>query len=248
MSDQLDDLFDDDEEQQEQQQQPEAEPEAPAGSPEGEPEGDAPEDLLDPQPAADADEQELFGGGSDEEEQPAPAAARGPVPRGPAVEVAAPLISRPPKDQSYLLKLTNIVGVEPRPFHPDTYTTEKDIYYDASGHRRVRLRDSNVIRWRYAAAPDGSLLRDEAGALVKESNARVIRWSDGSETLQLGGEMLALSKQNIQGDNAYLYAVHYDIIQVGGWGVGRVWGCGWSGRVSGWVGVGASVQWVGRSG
>jgi hypothetical protein len=81
----------------------------------------------------------------------------------------------------------------------------------------VRLRDSNVIRWRYATAPDGSYLRNEAGQLVKESNARVIRWSDGSETLQLGGEMLALSKQNIQGDNAYLYAVHYDIIQVGAW-------------------------------
>jgi RNA polymerase-associated protein LEO1 len=148
MSESLDDLFDDveDQPQQQEQQQAEAESEgdepAPAGSPEGE-QGDEPapaEDLLDPEPAADPDEQALFGSGSEDEAPPAPV-SQPHVARGPAVEVAAPLISRPPKDQSYLLKLTNIVGVEPRPFHPDTYTTDnKNIYYDASGHRRVRLR------------------------------------------------------------------------------------------------------------
>jgi RNA polymerase-associated protein LEO1 len=89
----------------------------------------------------------------------------------------------PPQDSLRLVKLPNILGVEPRPFDPDTFGAGAQVEIDARGFKRVRLRDQNCIRWRWAA--------DEAtGGQVQESNARFVRWSDGSLQLLLGDEVL----------------------------------------------------------
>lgn len=55
------------------------------------------------------------------------------------------------------------------------------------------LRTSNTIRWRYTD------LVDEDGARVPESNARIVRWSDGTMSLQVGSELFDITQQTEKG-------------------------------------------------
>lgn len=52
---------------------------------------------------------------------------------------------------------------------------------------RVKLKVENTIRWREVFDKDGNV--------VKESNTRVIKWSDGSMSLHLGSEIFDVYKQ-----------------------------------------------------
>ena len=61
----------------------------------------------------------------------------------------------------------------------------------------VLFQVENTIRWRYA--------QDEAGNEVRESNARVVRWTDGSMSLYLGSEIFDISKQSLQGEFSHLF-------------------------------------------
>lgn len=87
-----------------------------------------------------------------------------------------------------LVRLTNIAGVESRAFDPATFEPAED-HHEAN---------RNVIRWRRVERPDGT---------VKiESNARFVRWSDGTTQLLVGDEVLGVSEQSTEGDNAFVYA------------------------------------------
>lgn len=67
--------------------------------------------------------------------------------RGPPMTVATEPYDVPPQDQLRLVKLPNILGVEPRPFDPDSFDAGAEVEIDARGLKRVRLRDLNCIRW-----------------------------------------------------------------------------------------------------
>jgi len=41
------------------------------------------------------------------------------------------------------------------------------------------IQVENTVRWRYARDEHGNMTYDELGNQLKESNARVVRWSDG---------------------------------------------------------------------
>lgn len=62
---------------------------------------------------------------------------------------------------------------------------------------RIKLKVSNTIRWRQDFAADGSVQR--------ESNARMVRWDDGSMSLHLGNEIFDVYKQPLQGDFNHLF-------------------------------------------
>lgn len=55
---------------------------------------------------------------------------------------------------------------------------------------RLKLKVENTIRWREVFDKDGNI--------VKESNARFIKWSDGSLSLHLGSEIFDVYKQPLQ--------------------------------------------------
>ena len=46
---------------------------------------------------------------------------------------------------------------------------------------------------------------DDFGVMVKESNARMVKWSDGSMSLHLGNEIFDVYKQPLQGDHNHLF-------------------------------------------
>eukprot|EP00197_Chlamydomonas_leiostraca_P004537 CAMPEP_0202862208 /NCGR_PEP_ID=MMETSP1391-20130828/3333_1 /ASSEMBLY_ACC=CAM_ASM_000867 /TAXON_ID=1034604 /ORGANISM="Chlamydomonas leiostraca, Strain SAG 11-49" /LENGTH=447 /DNA_ID=CAMNT_0049541713 /DNA_START=90 /DNA_END=1433 /DNA_ORIENTATION=- len=170
------------------------------------------DDLEDEEPAA-RKTTGLFGS-DDEDDDDGGKAARPPdspgsdsdreerreqVPTGPPMEIEAPLLPLPPHDSLCLLRATNIVGIQPRAFDPATYEVEEETFIDEDGRERVRLANNAVIRWRMRRLPDG---RE-----VRESNARFVRWEDGSLQLLLGDEVLDVAEQDISHNNQYLFAL-----------------------------------------
>lgn len=62
---------------------------------------------------------------------------------------------------------------------------------------RIKLKVSNTIRWRDYL--------DDHGNQIRESNARMVKWSDGSMSLHLGNEIFDVYKQPLQGDHNHLF-------------------------------------------
>ncbi|XP_048329683.2 protein LEO1 homolog [Ziziphus jujuba] len=122
-------------------------------------------------------------------------------PVGPPLELEIPL--RPPParpDKMNMIKVSNIMGIDPKPFDPKTYVEEDTFVTDESGSKkRIRL-ENNIVRWRTVKNPDGTTSR--------ESNARFVRWSDGSLQLLIGNEVLDISVQDAQHDQAHLFLRH----------------------------------------
>uniref|UniRef100_A0A803L9H4 RNA polymerase-associated protein LEO1 n=2 Tax=Chenopodium quinoa TaxID=63459 RepID=A0A803L9H4_CHEQI len=122
-------------------------------------------------------------------------------PVGPPMELEIPL--RPPPadpEKMNMIRVSNIMGIDPKPFDPKTFVEEDVFVTDESGaKKRIRL-ENNIVRWRTVRKPDGTL--------AYESNARYVRWSDGSLQLLIGNEVLDISVQDAQHDNAYLFLRH----------------------------------------
>lgn len=55
-----------------------------------------------------------------------------------------------------MIKVSNIMGIDPNPFDPKTYVEEKTFVTDESGAKtRIRL-ENNIVRWRTVRNPDGT--------------------------------------------------------------------------------------------
>ncbi|KAL4426799.1 hypothetical protein ABPG77_006585 [Micractinium sp. CCAP 211/92] len=147
--------------------------------------------------------------GDDEDEPPEePHRSRSPspvAPRGPPITVATEPYDVPPQDQLRLVKLPNILGVEPRPFEAESFDAGAEVEIDARGLKRVRLRDLNCIRWRWGV--------DEEGNSVRESNARFVRWSDGSLQLLVGDEVLDVKEIDTTNEHTFMYVRLPNLIQ-----------------------------------
>ena len=57
-------------------------------------------------------------------------------------------------------------------------------------------------------------MSEVAGGQRYESNARFVRWSDGSRQLLLGDEVLDVAEQDVASDQHYLFVRHQGLIQV----------------------------------
>ena len=108
----------------------------------------------------------------------------------------------PPKDTTlHITKLPNLVGIQPEPFDVDTFKPEdEEAEYDGHVH--------NMVRWRYKKDGNGNFIRKD-GKLQRESNARIVKWDDGSMTMHIGSEIFVCdqldSKPTYPGLNGYLY-------------------------------------------
>eukprot|EP00325_Prymnesiales_sp_UTEX-LB-985_P006940 CAMPEP_0174710072 /NCGR_PEP_ID=MMETSP1094-20130205/11813_1 /TAXON_ID=156173 /ORGANISM="Chrysochromulina brevifilum, Strain UTEX LB 985" /LENGTH=386 /DNA_ID=CAMNT_0015908813 /DNA_START=138 /DNA_END=1298 /DNA_ORIENTATION=- len=150
----------------------------------------APEDA----PVVDDEEEDLgddnLFGSEDEEEGGKEAPA--PENSGAAVHYSLPSMPRPSADAKlYMVKLPNILQFQPRPFDPETYEDE-----DAAEDEDGKARAENVVRWRETASGE------------RQSNARLVTWSDGSMTLHVGDEVLTAQQVPIPGGTTHLYTRH----------------------------------------
>lgn len=115
------------------------------------------------------------------------------------IDVEIPRIVTDLGKDIHFVKLPNFLSVETRPFDQETYEDEIDEEetMDEEGRQRIKLKVSNTIRWRE--------FMDNSGNVVKESNARVVKWSDGSMSLHLGNEIFDVYRQPLQGDHNHLF-------------------------------------------
>ena len=95
----------------------------------------------------------------------------------------------PPKNM-VLAKLPNSLRIEPTAFVQSDFQGDVD---------RVP-----TIRWRHDV---------EKNELVRESNARVVTWSDGSRTLHVGKDAFQVKSIDVKGDHTFLYVRHPNLVQ-----------------------------------
>ncbi|RSH94895.1 hypothetical protein EHS25_004701 [Saitozyma podzolica] len=84
------------------------------------------------------------------------------------------------------MKLPAYVNVESKPYEPDLYRAglegpEIDGKENPVAARAKMIGVRNTIRWKWVTGADGEPER--------QSNARMLRWSDGSVSLQLGSDL-----------------------------------------------------------
>jgi len=130
------------------------------------------------------------------------APSKSPVPDVPEtrIDVEVPKIQTDLGKEIHFVKLPNFLSVESRPFDGETYEDEMDdeaTQQDEEGRTRLKLKVENTIRWRQGF--------DKEGHSIKESNARIVKWSDGSYSLHLGNEIFDVHKQPLQSDFNHLF-------------------------------------------
>ncbi|WFD04194.1 Paf1 complex component [Malassezia obtusa] len=125
----------------------------------------------------------------DDEAPPAPVVEE----RTAWLNVAQPPVRR--TKPTVLARLPNFVRYRDQPFDADTWSEqqEEEVFRTSDNHdaeigdkvARSVLRTSNTMRWRWQSSERGD---------TPQSNARIVRWSDGSESLQLGNEFYDISR------------------------------------------------------
>lgn len=98
-----------------------------------------------------------------------------PVPQWPRMQ--------PSDGKVWHLKLPAYVNLDAQPYHPDYYRAtlddaEEELKGNAAKGKMIGVR--NTVRWRWQGQGEDA---------TRQSNARMLRWSDGSVSLQLGNEM-----------------------------------------------------------
>ncbi|KAJ4473683.1 RNA polymerase II-associated protein [Lentinula aciculospora] len=95
---------------------------------------------------------------------------------------------------NWVIRLPNFVKMDSKPFHPDTYVgpeqEDDDAIQQAETLREksmsIKLKVENTIRWKW--------IKDGYGGDRRQSNSRIIRWSDGTMSLRLGKELFDITK------------------------------------------------------
>ena len=148
-----------------------------------------------PAGAAPTKMQELFGDDDDDDEpaeqaggevEPTPTDAARPAVARPAVLDTSALPAkdvrvahRPRPPASAMLCITKLPGMlrmATAPFDSATYDPREE----EEGLDETELLATHALRWRVKRGSDGAPERTANGALARETNARLIRWSDGS--------------------------------------------------------------------
>lgn len=131
------------------------------------------------------------------------------APREVEIKVDIPRLVANLGEELYFVKFPNFLSVETHPYDPETYEDEidEDEVMDEEGKGRLKLKVENTIRWRTQKDKKGQPVIDpQTGQEVKESNARVVRWSDGSYSLHLGSEIFDIHKLGmLSGENNHLF-------------------------------------------
>ncbi|PIL25081.1 hypothetical protein GSI_12970 [Ganoderma sinense ZZ0214-1] len=118
-----------------------------------------------------------------------------PFPTFPSLEARTPTSPLPSPNpiQYWVIRMPNFIKLDSKPFHPETYIgpeqEEEDPHHAESLREKsmsIKLKVENTVRWRWS--------KDEFGQDRKQSNSRIVRWSDGSLSLQLGKELFDISQ------------------------------------------------------
>lgn len=107
-------------------------------------------------------------------------------------------------DALYLAKLPSFLDVNSSPYDPDTVLAEIQQATEESANNDEKMTKKrslvNTIRWRYEQESEGDYKR--------VSNARFVKWSDGSMSLQVGEELFDVPIKKMDKEHSYLTLMH----------------------------------------
>jgi hypothetical protein len=86
---------------------------------------------------------------------------------------------------TFTLKLPNFLKIQTNPYNKQTHHEDAEASLFAGA--------TSMVRWSYKYDHNGEVELDEKGAPVRESNARLVKWSDGSYQLLVGQEVFESS-------------------------------------------------------
>ena len=127
--------------------------------------------------------------------------------------------------QLRLVRLPGAFGIQQKPFDPSTYNSEEELN-ELKEKKRLE-RAGALIRWRWKQDSRGEIvrpslsrylqIRDAKGKPMRESNARIVKWSDGSYQLLIGNDnVIDLQLQDNKENTQYV-----TVIEVINWNEGR---------------------------
>ncbi|KRK02920.1 uncharacterized protein Dyak_GE25650 [Drosophila yakuba] len=99
------------------------------------------------------------------------------------------------KGPTHFLKMPSFIPVESKPYVPQTFENRmtKDDLKDEQAREDFLNRLRATVRWR------------EDENKVKESNSKIVRWSDGSETFHVGDEVFDVMHHPVTDNQNHLY-------------------------------------------
>jgi RNA polymerase-associated protein LEO1 len=95
-------------------------------------------------------------------------------------KLCLPNIHRLSDGSQMLLKMPGFVKFQPKPYNPSTY--------DPEAEASLFNHAPDIIRWRYQLNSKGEIMKDVQGAPLRESNSRLVKWSDGTYQFLIGEE------------------------------------------------------------
>lgn len=97
----------------------------------------------------------------------------------------------------FISKMPNILRLVQEPYTKESIRAEMDNPSDETLYR-------NYVRWRYKRdSATGRVLLDDEKRPLRESNAKLVQWEDGTFSMFVGREALTLSKQKLA--NSFLF-------------------------------------------
>lgn len=126
---------------------------------------------------------------------------------GPAERYSTNVVQPPDPSTIKAIKLNNMININKQPFDPLTHVPGPAVYEDKFENRRLNLHHLNTVRWRWVTDP-------ATGAPTMQSNARFVRWEDGSTTLHIGEEVLSVAEVQDNAARRYLYVRVDKLMQV----------------------------------
>lgn len=113
-----------------------------------------------------------------------------------------------------MLRLPAAFGIQTKPYDKSTFSEEAELQELAEKKRLTR--SEALIRWRWKRDSDGNIvlfilydhskIRDARGKPIRESNARIVKWSDGTYQLLVGEDNVFDIRIEDNKDNAQYVA------------------------------------------
>jgi len=104
----------------------------------------------------------------------------------------------PPERSAHFARFPALLGVATEEFSEDVFDGDAE-------ERRFKF-PHNIIRWGFVRDNRGGIARDPSGRPLRRSNARMVKWSDGSWTLVVGAEAESFQVDEKRAKLNYLYA------------------------------------------
>ena len=102
-----------------------------------------------------------------------------------------------------MIRTSRLVGIQTKGYDSENFDKTADATWNTDEHGNKRYL--NIIRWRYKKNKDGTIAMDEKGNKVTESNARIISWSDGTKSIQIGNELLDIDVKPLPQHQHWVY-------------------------------------------